>query len=345
MIEEVKQLISKGFRKIFLYANESSIKAITLVIIFFIFIPPIIERLQNFFFKSIPYIEIGQQVFSFLTSIITLKDVIFVGLIIVESVFIFILHKDMLRTQKISENFRSTDLNKWNIPRESVWTVEECEDVPGKMLSISNSSFPGTLKETYTWYDYEINVLVKIDAGQDFGVTVRSENNLNGILVCLNKREISVFLLYQGTFILDDKNKNFLPTTIKEGVWTRCKLVVKGNNIDMWISNYKILSYKIPTLVYKVENKYLGTTTNVTEIENSNKKIKEEEDKDLELYKKYTSLPKGPDKDAAQNLYLAHYISPNTKVVLEYQNGSMGLFSAKGQEKQAFFRDIQIKKI
>ncbi len=345
MIDEVKQLISKGFKRIFQYANESTTKAVGLVIVFFIFIPPLIIYFQNLFFKWIPYYLIIDAIWLFLKTNVSLKDLILTLLLALEFVCIYILQKEISSTQRIRENFKNTDLNKWNIPKESVWTVEECEEIPGNMLSISNSKFPGTLKDAYSWYDYDLSISVKINVGQDFGIAVRSENNLNCILLKLTKSRSQVFLLYQGTYIEDDQNSNFLPTTIKEGQWVKCRIVLKGDSIEMWISDYKILSYRIPTLVYKVENKYLGTKTTLKEIEESDARIKDNERKDEELHSNYLNLPAGEEKEKAKNEWIQYFIPPNTKVVLEYQNGSMGLFASEGQDKQAFFRNLQIKKI
>jgi hypothetical protein len=213
------------------------------------------------------------------------------------------------------------------------------------MLTVTNSTYPGTLKGAYWWYDYEATFQAKIDkdipkSKQSFRIVVRSESNFNGVILKISKTEFQPYLLYDGTIIKDSDSHQRLPTILNEGEWIKVKVLVQGNNVDIFINEYK-LEYKIPTKVFdKVESSVLSRdAVDIDDIEESDERIQQS----IEILAMQDSAAKKEAMKTIKTFLIAGAIPPYSKVILEYQKGSIG-FMQDGREK-AHFRDFRIKRI
>lgn len=254
----------------------------------------------------------------------------------------------MLKTRIISEKFEK-DLRAWSIPLEAGWTTQDCGDALGKMLSVTNSTYPGTLKDAYSWYDYEISFLAKIDKdvdlnSQNFSVVVRSENTLNGVMLQITKTHLQPHLLYNGTYILDKENFLQLPTVLKPDEWIKVKLSVRGNGIDIWLYSYK-LQYKIPTKVYEVENVLLRRDLTIKEMEQNNSKVEDQRIEIIAMLSRIQKIkdPKEKELEVAKFDEAMKNFPTTTRVILEFQKGSVGFREASSEH--AYFRNLTVKKI
>lgn len=348
MENEIKQLSSNLFHKIYLWATESIFKSFLVIVGFFIFGVPLVGYLQDLV-RKFPYLYVFNCITWFLINKVSL-----VGYLII-IVFIFILFwllhlsKELKKTYLIEDSLNEANLNKWSIPLGCGWTVQKCENVLGNMLSVTNSGYPGTLKGAYGWYDYEFSFLSKIDKdvpkeNQNFSVVVRSENNLNGVMLQIGKTHLRPHLLFNGSYIRDTESDTQLPTVLKEDTWYKIKIKVTGNNIDVSVDNYKI-NYKIPTKVLNnVDNRLLSKTSTLKDLDVSDRDFKTKQDAIFKLYDQAFTMQKGADKDTKIAEANKQYsdLPQSTKVVLEFQKGSVG-FRESGVE-QAYFRNVLVKK-
>jgi hypothetical protein len=347
MENEIKQLSSKIFHNVFLWASESVSKSFLVVTLIFVFGIPLIGFLQGLV-RSFPYIAAVTDIINFLSSISMAE---FLALLAFFLLVLWLIHisKELRKTYYIEDNFKLPDLNKWSIPLNAGWTIQKCEDASGYMLSVTNSEYPGTLKGAYGWYDYELNFLVKIESeviesNQNFSVAVRSDNNLNGVMLQITRTHMKPHLLFNGTYIRDTENDIQLPTILKTNIWHKVRIRVVGGNIELIIDNYKV-SYKIPTKVLNVENQKLSRTTTMRDVVESNRKI---ESLQKDLYELFDAAQKMPEGDEKKNAFGKIDESVNkmpafAKVVLEYQKGSIG-FRESGSE-HAYFRKVMVKKL
>lgn len=342
--EEIKKLYSRVLKGLSLWAAQSFRNSLLVVFILLIIGIPIITTLQDLV-KTFPYLSVTYSILDFINS--NYRTDYFLLFLTILIIFILIanLFKNLQNNNMITDNF-TKGLYGWAIPTDSDWTMRDCGDVPGKMLTVYNSVYPGTLKGAYWWYDYEVSFHTKIDkdtrnrSGQSFNVVVRSESNFNGIILKISKTDFQPYFLYDGTMIKDTDGHQKLPTILSDGEWIKVKLIVKGNNIDILINDYD-LQYKIPTKVFdKVEISVLSKDlVNIEEIENSNNQILNA----IEILNMQESAAKKEAMKTIKSFLSNNLIPPYTKVILEYQKGSVG-FMEEGREK-AHFRDFRIKRI
>jgi len=349
-MKEFWQLCSKLLKKPFLWAKDNSIRAGIVILLVLIILVPWIEMLQDLI-KGLPYSIIFNNIFNFFYKIPLLWYLVAILFILF---FIWIRHlsKEVRKTSLIEDKLNDATFNKWSIPLDSGWTIQKCEDFDesklGNMLSVTNSEYSGTLKGAYGWYDYEFSFLTKIDKdidgkNQNFSVVVRSEDNLNGVMLQITKTHLYPHLLFNGSFIKDTDSDAKLPTVLKEGNWYKVKIKVTGNNIDIYIDNYQV-RYKIPNKILTVENRFLRKTSTLRELIRSDEDIKSKESDAYKLLDTFYSLPKDQRTEEKREEMNQKFkdIPPSTKVVLDFQKGSVG-FRESGPE-HAYFKDIMIKK-
>lgn len=336
----ISTLTSKIVKRIVFWAGESYFWTIIVLLIFFIFIVPLVGSLQDLV-KKIPYENyLGGFAFYIYLNFRPLDYILTVTTVIFAILFFFV-RRRLLKISEIKENF-SKGLNKWSMTIGSGWTIQDCTDRNGRMLSVTNSSLPGTLKSAYGWYDYEISFQAKIDstsANPNIGIVVRSESNFNGILLQITKTHFRPHFLSNGTFILDNKNIEQLPTVLTTDTWIDVRLTVEGNDIEIYIYNYK-LNYKIRSLTYKVDNIRIGIDTNLQDIESDNIAIEAEESNWYEEFNKVAKLPAGERSEAYRKLPV---VRPYTTIMLDYQKGSVG-FRESGSE-HTYFRKLSVKSL
>lgn len=343
---EFSKLASKFFQNVYLWANESYLRTFLVLFIFFVFGLPLVEYLQELV-RTIPYYQIGQDIFKFFYNNFSLSDYIVSILFILTAVFLLKIYSEFQKMYVIFENF-DDDLSRWSVPLNSVWTIQKCIDGLGKMLSVTNSFYPGILKETFSWYDYEIRFQVRLSKDtpvqlQLFSLVIRSENSLNGILLQITSNHFNPHLLYNGTYILDKNSFQQLPTILPVEEWIMVRVIVKGNNVDILFAGYRI-QYKIPTKVLNVESGVLYSGVDLTELEERHKKIEVSK----ETISKYINEINAADESKKAGLisdldaYLKE-VPSFSSITLEYQKGSIG-FRQSNQE-HAYFRYLRVKKI
>ena len=220
------------------------------------------------------------------------------------------------------------------------------------MLSVSNSYFPGILKAAYGWYDYEISFQAKMssnvpDERQNISFVVRSENSLNGILFQISKENFNPFLLYNETLIFDEERSSHLRTVLRPDVWIPVKIIVKGNNVDISVDNYHV-EYRIVTKVFNaVENNLLvrGSAPTLRQIVDSNTRIQTMQSEIISKVTGIDSIVNEEEKRTAWAEVSADIakIPPSTRVILEYQKGSVGFRQA--DVENTFFRNLTVKRI
>ncbi len=341
---EVKILFSKVFKNIGLWASQSYTRALFVLLILTIFGIPLIGYLQKLV-NEFPYAKTANSIVGFFQTNFKSIDYLLTGLFLLYGFSIYYIYRQFVNSKVIKEDF-GAGLNNWAIPMDSSWTTQKCGDTLGKMLSVTNSAYPGTLKGAYGWYDYEISFWAKIDKDthkdrQNFSLAIRSESNFNGIMLQITKSHIRPHFLYNGTFIVDNENTQQLPTILKPNEWIKVKVFVQGNNVDIFIDDYKV-QYKIPTKVFDVENKVMSKgTISLEEIEESHNQIKAKHNQVLDIL----AMPESPARDEAIKTIepIMNSIPPFTRVIFEYQKGSIG-FRESGSEC-AHFRDLRVKKI
>jgi len=350
MEDNLSSLVSRATKDIILWAKESYLRTVLVVFFGIVLLPVLIGYLQDVV-RTIPYIAITLNIVGFFNKNFKLTDYIFTLFFILTSIFIYYFYQQIKNTSCITENF-DKDLNGWNFRFGYGWTIQNASGLRGKMLSVTNSDFPGTLKAAYGWYDYEITFQAKIDSKlekskENFTVFIRSENNLNGVMFQISPIEVRPHLLYNGIFILDTKNNFPLPTELKRGDWVDVKIIVSGNNVNIWINNYKLQQYIIPTRVFNtVPNSTLTETqTTIENLEKKNEEVEKKEKLADEAFKKFIKTPAGPEKDAAKQEVLKVYqdIPSYSRVILEYPKGSVGFRQVAGEH--AYFRKLKVKKI
>lgn len=218
------------------------------------------------------------------------------------------------------------------------------------MLSVTNSEYPGTIKDLYSWYDYEAFFDAKIIKKKkcptpNFSFVIRSDNNLNGLLFKVGLKKIEPYFLYNGTYIADDRGVIELPRILQTNYWHKVIIKVEGNMVTINIDEYKTY-YNIKTIVVPwVEDKLMKHANNLSEIYENNKKLDEIFDKYVNDHEKMTKMSDGPDK-VKESLRLNEVIRDfptTTKVVLDYPKGSFGFRESK--KEKAYFRKLIIKKI
>lgn len=351
MDKDFSNLTSEIFKEVFLRAKESKFLGVILIFVGLVFIPPLIGYLQGLV-KSVNYALIATNVFLFLQTNVSIVDWFLLILLVFLLVSLWRLDTQLLKTRVIKDDFSSEELSEWSIPSGSVWTTESAGDRPGKMLSVTDSYYPGTLKGAYGWYDYQVTFWAKIDGDvpsslQNFSIAIRSENSLNGIMLQITKTHCIPYLLYNGTYIRDEDNSQMLRTTLKTNTWIQVKIIVKGNNADVWVDNYHV-QYKIETRVFNAVDTSLlsvSKTPTLKEIRQSNDDIQA---KRAEIIKKAETGEKLTSEEDKKNLWSElsaeiAKIPSNTRIVLEYQKGSFG-FRESGKER-AYFRNLSVSKI
>jgi hypothetical protein len=342
--EEIKVIYSKIFKNISLWASQSFARSVLIILILVIFGIPFIEYLQGLV-KNFPYTSTGLFISSFLQKTFNVELYIIGGAFIIVGIVLYWMYRQLTYTKIINDNFKG-GLNAWAIPLGASWTTQRCEDKLGKMLTVTNSTIPATLKGAYWWYDYEITFEAKIEGEspphrQNFTIVIRSENNFNGIMLQITKTHMRPHFIYQGTFIIDNEASQLLPTTLRENEWIKVKMTVKGNIVDIYINDYQ-LRYNIPTKIFSVENNIMskGTIT-LEEIQTSDSDIKSKQRRIGEIL----SMPPSAARDQAVQTIesIANTIPPYSNIILEYQKGSVG-FRESGEEK-AHFREFKAKRI
>lgn len=346
---DLQSLISKTFKKLYLWGSESTYKSLLLLAVIFIFGVPLIGFLQN---KVIyfPYKSSFDTLISFFQNNFNLAYyIIFASFLITFSLLFYVLRK-LNSFNIIKDNFEF-DLSKWGIPLSSSWTLHKCEDVLGKMLRITKSQFPATLKGANAWFDYLFSFYAKIDndvpkINQKIGIIVRSENNVNGIMLQFEKDYFRPHLLFNGTYFLDSEQDQQLPTILPINEWIKFEVFVKGTNIEIEFEGYKI-HYRIPTKDYAVEDYLVSKDRTTLKDLEANSKIVSS--KQTELYKKideYLALKvDDPNRSKKYEEFdkLRKAMPSTSKITFDYQKGSVG-FRESGIEK-IFVRNVIVKKI
>ncbi|HSW88864.1 MAG TPA: hypothetical protein VLG12_06905 [Candidatus Saccharimonadales bacterium] len=334
MENEIKLLYSKVLKSLSIWGSQSYWRSLIIILAILIFGIPLVGYLQDQV-RSFAYISFSIIIFSFLQKTFVLAYyLVGLGFVIVGIIFYWILRL-INRSRVIKDKFKE-GLTGWALPLSAGWTIQRCTDKLGKMLSVTNSTYPAILKEAYWWYDYEVSFETKIEKGSrnpNFAVVIRSESNFDGIMLQITRSQLRPHFIYKGTFIVDTDAEEQLPTVLAVDEWIKVKLIVKGNNVAIFIDGYE-LQYKIRTYIGEVTNDLLsGNTVTLDEIKKSNAKVTR--------IKEVLSMP---DSETKNTLLEGIGVIPGySTVILEYQKGSVG-FREAGREK-AHFRDFKIKRI
>lgn len=349
---EIKSLFSRVFRAPYLWAVQSYRRSLFVLFIFVVIGVPIIQYLQDLV-KNGHYIEI---ITTFITFLGTLPPLTHILIILFLVIFFWLSCLSLVhKKSKIIQDKFEKELNHWAMPLNAGWTIQKCTDRLGRMLSVTNSDYPGTLKAAYNWYDYKISFLAKMDdeivpERQNFAFVVRSEDNYNGVMFQITKTHIYPHLLYNSTYIKDTENDQQLPTVLNPGEWINVRVVVLGNTAEIYLDGFKA-SYKIPSLVinYGRSDLLARHSINLKEIQDVNATVTEKYNRISGILRMTPSPAKEEAMKTIGNIFeeinkdSSGYSVSYSKILLEYQRGSVG-FRESGPE-HAFFKDFRIKRI
>lgn len=351
-IKEIKSLFSKVLRYLSVWGSDSFFKSAIILFLIFIVGWPLIQFFQSLVWNY-PYLKTINNIKLFLFEIKT-STYLIIFLFLLCFFFIYKLYIKYKDTKIVKDNF-TKGLSRWAIPQGSGWTIQESIDYEklGKMLSVSNSFFPGILKEAYTWYDYnmEFKILIpkEIDENnQNFSFIVRAEDNYNGIMFQVSKTYLQPYLLYDSAYIRDGDNYLPLPTILKTNTWINVKVRVSGDEITLFINDFK-LNYKIHSYIFSFVRKDLLSQQpiNLSDLKKSTEEM-ESAIKGLTDAQKLTDNVRKRFEIKKAQEKLDKYIEAAgptgfAKVIIEYQKGTVG-FVESGNEK-IYVKDFILKKI
>lgn len=349
MEKPLLDLIDKVLHDVILWAKESILRSLLVIILFLVLLVPLIEYLQDVI-RSIPYPQLFINARNFITGNISPQTGFLLFLLFYILINQYFLKREIQKTRTIVENFEK-GLNGWNIPLGAGWAIQNGIECLGKMLSVTNTYFFGTLKETYSWYDYQIAFQARFDGSipensHRLGIVIRAENNLNGIMLQITPNEFIPHFLYDGTFIVDSANSEKLSTILPTNQWITFKISVSGNQVDLKINEYSLI-YKIPIHSYSVASGFF-TGYNTFDLKDLEKNNAENEEKWKDIWDRLDKADKIPNEEKKQeqrNQIIAEISSlpPRTKVSLEYHRGAVG-FRSSGNEK-TYIRNLKVTKI
>lgn len=192
-----------------------------------------------------------------------------IALFSILALFYFVL-KNSLYLGKVAGEFFDdfkTGLTNWDY--EGDWKIEE-ED--GKrILSVSNSPIGGFTKKGFNWTDYEFSFETKVIKTAS-GWIIRANANdyfmvqlyLEGNSAYEYKLRPHYHKLQGGTeiWLPDDKNsvdlsKIELEREIKLLQWIKVKIVVEGNQVDIYLDEKHALHYLISTVGVSVNRTFI----------------------------------------------------------------------------------------
>lgn len=345
MGRDISSLTNQLTEKVVLWAKESIFRVFIVLFVVYIVFFPIAQYLQELI-RSLPYFSSLLILSVFIQRNFTLQNLLILLFIMILLLLYLILRRKIESTVKIGEEFKN-DLNAWGLPLNSSWVRQKCKDYLGNMLRVSNSVMPGTLKETYSWYDYEMSFWVKMDenVNKGFGFAVRVEDSSKAIIFQITHNRFVPFLLQNGSLIRDEDNEEDLTLMLDEQEWAKVKVIVKGNLVEININGNKII-YKIPSGSYNVESFYVsGYEITLREIKRRDGENKSRINQLLEQNKEIEDMPEGEAKTEARNKFSDELtkLPATTRVILDYQKGAVGFRTEMNQT--SYYRKLFVRKI
>lgn len=348
MGNEISSLTNRFTSVIVLWAKESYIRIALVLFISYVLLFPLAQYFQDLI-KKIPYWYLLTSFTNFIYETLSLKDLILLLVLLLLLLGYLFLWRKFTETINIEDEFKY-ELTNWSIPLYSSWVRQKCKDYWGNMLRIKNSKFPGTLKGAYSWYDYEMSFSAKMDSvdqQKGFGFAVRIEDSSNAIIFQITNNKFIPFLLYNGTLIRDTDNEEDLPVILDENEWSRVKVLVKGNIVEINIRGSNKFIYKIPAESFNVPNILMAgfSNPNLSELRQKHQeqraKLSQLLDRDTQINK----MPEGPDKEVAKQQWNndLSQLPQTTRITFDYQKGSVGLRTDDNQV--SYYRKLTVKKI
>lgn len=339
-------LIKKYLRDIELYVVEKPLNGILFFIILLLFGPPIIEYFHELI-KNFPYIEIIKIFLKWFEQNFNTADIIISSILTLLIGFIIFLQKTINTSKEIKEDFKK-NLSKWSRPIESDWSIKKATDGLGKMLTLTNSRYPGLLKDAFNWYDYELKFQAMIEENgknqnyennKNIGIFVRSKDSSNGIMLQVKEDEFVPHYLFEGTYIVDDTQKIKLQTKIQTNTWINFKILVDNDSATIFFEgqkiNFRINRHNLALIPAK--ELYSDTSiSKISAISEANGKLADEVLKGIKNKETGTEFIRKREK-------LGEIIETTRRVNLEFNNGSIGFREDNGE--CANFRKISLKKI
>ena len=315
-------------RPIILRAKDSWLFTFLLVFISVIFVFPLIRYLQTRV-TDFPYLAVISYITTFVGKNLSFQEIVIILALVLIYILLFIFFRK-LQTAKLINEFFSNNLDKWSIPLGSGWNIQDCDDRSGKMLSVEESPYPGTLKETYSWYDYKVSFWARMDSSTDgnknIDFVIRSESSFNGILLRLTDKDFLPHLMYSGFLIFDDTGSEKLPTLIRFDTWVKIRVTVKGKNVEIKINDDYTITYKIPTKYMEVSNIELtGSLPWLTRLESHSAVLAENKKKHDNLLARLVSDNNTlSDEETKELESLRLQLSSTTVLNIDYQKGAIG---------------------
>lgn len=355
MFKELESIYSKLLKPFVLRVSGNWGTSFVFVVFIYAVLVPLLDYLKhlvvNFSYSSVYF-----SVYNFLSNNLRLTDYLFLILLLLIFSFLAYFYKQLAKTSIVKDSFDSKNLNKWSIPTDAGWTIQDCDDAPGRMLSITNTSEPGTLKDIYGWFDYEISFLCQLKSSplksqkNSISIFVRTESSKNGIMLELDQEKFNPFILHDGIYIQDAEGSSRLPTMLELNKWYPVKIVVSGDCIDITVANYRLQQYRIQTRTFSVEKKVLNNfpeEPTLKDIIASDIRVNKSFRTWLDLFNK-SGKEEDPAKKAdlvtqERSAWKAYTDLDRTPLVLEHQKGSVG-FRAIGQ-MHTNIKNVVVKKL
>lgn len=231
-------------------------------------------------------------------------------------------------------------ISQWSIQPDTQWAITKDEDVPGKVLSVTKSGYPGLLKHGLNWYDYTLSFQAKIIDNRNkqahehehkeppnFTFVVRAKDRLNSVFFQCREDMIRPHLISDGIFVIDEESRYQLPFRIPISEWVNVRVKVGGDFVDIYIEKERF-TYRIPTGLYGIPISKVSRTMYLKNIQN-------EHDQSIRAEAPRSRLPEEDQK--TQTPENRHFFS------FEFDRGTIGFREDKYE--QALFRNIQISGI
>jgi len=134
---EIKDLSSRAVKKIYLWAIESYFRSTAVLLLVLIVGIPLLGHLQDLV-RHFPYDQMSKNVITWFKNYYTIRDYVYNLIVLSFTIALSWLYRQTIKNNVISDYFRD-GLAKWSWPLNAGWTVQECEDVAGHMLTVTNS--------------------------------------------------------------------------------------------------------------------------------------------------------------------------------------------------------------
>lgn len=349
MYQNIDKMFKRVTDPIYYWSQDNFGRILLFLFLLYVVGFPLLELLQGLA-RKIPsaLLNLFGKIIPILVKNISITDTVLLLFIGITGVLLIKVIKRINEANVIKDYFKKS-LAKWILPKNSIWKRLKGGQVesPGYILNVTNSHFPGLLKESFGWYDYEACFEARIDGNStnpNIGFVVRAADHKNAVFLQLKTDEFVPHLLNNGTYFIDDSNKKQLEININKDHWYKIKVSVSGETIDVDIEGLKI-RYEIPAYELKVDGSELRKTLILSNIKNRDveirKDIQQVVDKLNQMDQTKDEIEKDRLRKDAEEIFESKLQKFET-ITFDYSRGSFGF--RESQKESTYFKNLQVKK-